>query len=136
MPRLGALFAGLLCLALAACAGEYGAGEVGHLTARPKKLVNKDELRNTCAGLAVFIRSRIARLKELEGKANQEQRRPPPSLWAIWEGGPAAAEFAREREHVNQLNAALESKNCQTVDIDAELRRPSPAPSKTDVKKP
>jgi hypothetical protein len=82
-------------------------------------------LRNTCGGIVITIKSRIDRLRQLQGKAKQEQQQPPPTLTAMWQGRPAVHEFAREREHIAQLNAALEAKGCQAVDVDEALRRPA-----------
>jgi hypothetical protein len=92
------------------------------LTARPKVAPFHDELGGNCAGLTVMTKTRIEWLKALEEKAGQ-QRWPPPSPAAQWAQRPVDGDIARQRARIAQLNAALGSKRCQTIDIDAELRR-------------
>lgn len=104
--------------------------EVGRLTPRAKQLVSKDELRNTCGGMVIAMRSRMDQLRQLQAKAKQEEQKPPPSLLAIFQGRPAVLEFEREREHLAQLNAALEAKGCHRLNVDEELQRPSMATTK------
>ena len=117
----------LLLAVLTACASvQQATDEVGRLTPRPRQLVSKDELRNTCGGIVVTMTTRIDRLRELQGKAKQEEQQPPPSLMAMLQGRPAVTEFEREREHLAQLNAALEAKGCETLNVAEELRRPPP----------
>jgi hypothetical protein len=88
----------------------------------PRLPANGDELHGNCAGLTVMTKTRIEWLKALEEKAGQ-QRWPPPTPMAQWGARPADGDIARQREHIARLNAALGAKGCQTVDIDAELRR-------------
>jgi len=76
------------------------------------------------------MRSRIDQLRELQVKAKQQEQQPPPSLMAMFQGRPAVIEFEREREHMAQLNAALEAKGCQALKVDEELRKPPPAKTK------
>jgi hypothetical protein len=81
-----------------------------------------DELSGNCAGLTVMTKTRIEWLRTLEEKAGQ-QRWPPPSPMAQWGARPEGGDIARQRQQIGRLNAALGAKGCQTIDIDAELRR-------------
>jgi hypothetical protein len=92
----------------------------------PKAPPFHDELRGNCAGLRVMLQTRIEWLRATEEKTAR-QPWPPPSSMAQWAGRPAGGDIARHRERIAQLNAALGAKGCQTVDIEAELRRPSPS---------
>jgi hypothetical protein len=92
-----------------------------------------DELRATCAGLRVTIKTRIEGFKALEAKAAQQQW-PPPSAWASWSSRPLGGDIARQRERIAQLNAALGAKGCQTVDVQAELQRAPTAGARTKRK--
>jgi hypothetical protein len=97
-------------------------GERMRLTPRPQLPTFADELRGNCAGLTVTVRTRIEWLKALEGKDSQQQW-PPPAPWVAWSRRPLGGGIARQRERIARLNAALGAKGCQTVDVNAELRR-------------
>jgi hypothetical protein len=115
----------LLGLLLCACAGgpeSYSHDDMDRLTARPKRLLSKEEMRGNCPGLTVALRVHVGRLKTLQSKANKEQEWPPPTLMAMWEERPVAADVAKERERIQELNAVLDAKGCKMLDIEEELR--------------
>lgn len=123
MLPLRALAIGLLPLLLAACGGAqdiYGEKGSGRLTGRP--LLSKEELHGNCAGLTVTIKVHIDQLKDLQKKVRQEEAGPPPNLMAMWDQRPAVGDFTMERERVREINAALDTKGCKTLDVDEELR--------------
>jgi hypothetical protein len=84
-------------------------------------------VRNNCAGLTIALRTGIERLSKLQ-KTEQEQAWPPPSLMSWWEL-PPPPDIAKERRRLGQLNAALEDKGCQTLNIDEELRKEPASPT-------
>jgi hypothetical protein len=132
MLRTYILAAALLSVAVPAGAAERTSSwssQKMRLTA-PRTGPFGDELRGNCAGLTVTIKTRIERLKGLEDRAIRQQW-PPPSLTALWSNRPLGGDIARQRAQIAQLNAALGAKGCQTVDVDAELRRAPPAGAKT-----
>jgi hypothetical protein len=134
MLRTCVLAAALLSLAIPSGAAEQGktsswSSEM-RLRPPPKPPVFGDELRGNCPGLTVTIKTRIERLKGLQEKAKQQQW-PPPTFMAQWERRPTGGDIVRERERIAQLNAALDAKGCQTVDVDAELKRAPAAGTKT-----
>jgi hypothetical protein len=136
MPRTCVLAAALLSLSVAASAAEQGkssswtsekkssswSSEKMRLKPPPRAVLPSDELAGNCPGLTVTIKTRIERLKALQEKATQEQW-PPPSITGLWAKRPLGGDIARQRQQIAQLNAALGAKGCQTVDVDAELRR-------------
>ena len=103
--------------------------------ARPEQLLFSEEMRGNCAGLTVTIKTRIDRLRELQKQAKKEQEGPPPTLFG-WPGsGPATTDMTKERARVEALNVVLDSKGCNLVNIDEELRKaPPPAPPATRVR--
>jgi hypothetical protein len=132
MLRLQALAASLVSLTFAACAGgqdTYSNIDTRSLPSPNLRSVSYDEHPpDNCSSDTVALKVSIDRLKELQKKVTQEQQAPPPTLIAIWQGGPAAGNFAKERERAAQLNAALDAKGCKTIDIDEALR-PAPGPA-------
>jgi hypothetical protein len=125
MPRLQALAASLLSVAFVACATGQGTDtnvDTRSLPSPTLLLVSNDHLPDNCSRDTVALKVLIDRLRELQKKVTQEQQAPPPTLVAIWQGGPAAVDFAKERARAAQLDAALEAKGCKTLDIDEALR--------------
>ncbi|MBO0764123.1 MAG: hypothetical protein J2P50_06000 [Hyphomicrobiaceae bacterium] len=99
------------------------------LTPRPQLPTFADELHGNCAGLTVMIKTRIEWLKSLEQKAAGQQW-PPPTPWVAWSSRPLGGDIALQRERIARLNAALDAKGCQTVDVNAEMQR-APAAGRT-----
>ena len=128
MSRTWIVAAVLLGLAAPAGAEERTSSwssEKMRLRPPPRVPIYDDELHGNCAGLTVMAKTRIEWLKTLEEKASQ-QRWPPPPPMAQWASPQVGADLARQREQIAQLNAALAAKGCQTLDVDAELRRAVP----------
>jgi len=120
----------LLSLPLCACGAvpqPYQNAPVGRLTPRPERLLSNEDLRNNCAGLTIALRSRIETLSKLQ-KTEQERAWPPPSLMSWWER-PPPPDIAKERRRLGQLNAALEDKGCQTLNVEEELRKEPASPT-------
>jgi hypothetical protein len=119
----------LLIVPLAACSASqdhYANQERTRLTATPRRLVIRDELRGNCAGLMVTLRTHIDRLRELQKKAKQQKDAPPATLLEMW-SPPAFTPLDDERQRLAEFNAALEAKGCKQVDIDQEARlEPTP----------
>jgi hypothetical protein len=131
------LAAALLSLAAPAVAEgrtSSWSSEKMRLRPPPRPPANREELSGNCAGLTVMAKTRIEWLKTLEEKAGQ-QRWPPPSPMAQWQSRPAGEDIARQRERIAELNAALGAKGCQTVDIEAELKRAPTIPIPTRTKR-
>jgi hypothetical protein len=138
MPQSRILMAGLFLLSLAVSATAQQTGderELKRLMARLGRLLPSEEMRGNCAGLTVTIKSRIDRLRELQKQAKKEEEGPPPTLFGWLEKGPATADLAKERTHVEALNVVLDAKGCSLVNIDAELKKEPPAPPATKGKK-
>jgi hypothetical protein len=116
----------LLATVSAAMAGEPQTSswstEKMRLKARPVPVFPVDELAGNCPGLTVTIKTRIERLKALQDSVTAEQW-PPPRITAQWAKRPLGGDIAHQRDLIARLNAALGAKGCQTVDVEAELRR-------------
>ena len=132
MRRSRLLAAVLLALApaVSATARDGREPEVRPATARPERVLSREEIAGNCAGLTVILKTRIDRLRELQKQAKKEQQGPPPSLMALFGARPAANTLAKERERVEALNVALSTKGCTMLNVDAELRRAPPAAAK------
>jgi hypothetical protein len=128
MTHVGTVVAMFVALPLACCAAPQEAHSPGRLMPRLDRLDPDQELRGNCAGLAITTRGHIDRLRQLETKAKQEQNTPPGTLLGWFEERPAVSEAGKERKRLAQLNAALDAQGCKTVDIDAELKNPTPLP--------
>ena len=82
-----------------------------------------------CATLTAMLKAQIDQMKELQKKAKKEQAAPPPDLLSAWQrafgkkdaGVAAFKDLKRHREHGDELNAALRSNGCPTIDIDRQL---------------
>jgi hypothetical protein len=78
----------------------------------------------------------IARLRDGHGRDAPSDTSTTLQTWLPWVfGGSSAgadrdADYARERAKLEAYNRHLASKNCRTVDIEAELTRPPETPGK------
>lgn len=81
-----------------------------------------------------MLKAQIDHMKELQKKAKKEQAAPPPDLLSAWQrafgkkdaGVPAFKELKKHRENGDELNAALRSNGCTTIDINQELNTTGP----------
>jgi hypothetical protein len=109
-----------------------------HATAQERPTVSEQgkplaqsrvRLPTNCGVLTAMLKAQIDQMKELQKKAKREQAAPPPDLLSAWQrafgkkdaGVAASKELKKHREHGDELNAALRSNRCSTIDIDQEL---------------
>lgn len=93
------------------------------LLARPAQVLLPEELRGNCAGLTVTIKTHIERLRDLQKKAQQEETGPSPTMFGSLSDKKA---YLNERKRVEALNVVLEAHGCNLVDIEGDLKTPSP----------
>ena len=122
-----ALIIASICLPLAPRAT---AQERPAVTEQAKPLPQpRARLPTNCATLTAMLKAQIDQMKELQTKAKKEQAAPPPDLLSAWQrafgkkdaGVAAFKDLKRHREHGDELNAALRSNGCPTIDIDRQL---------------
>jgi len=122
-----ALIIASICLPLAPRAT---AQERPAVTEQAKPLPQpRARLPTNCATLTAMLKAQIDQMKELQKKAKKEQAAPPPDLLSAWQrafgkkdaGVAAFKDLKRHREHGDELNAALRSNGCPTIDIDQQL---------------
>jgi hypothetical protein len=89
-----------------------------------------------CKRLTGSIQITLSRLKdpfmrqEPSAASSAAQALSSPLYGGSGKGSDRKAVYARERAKLDAYNAELAAKGCKTVDIDAELARPSEAPKK------
>jgi hypothetical protein len=71
-------------------------------------------------GIHSKLKAQIDQMKELQKKAKREQAAPPPDLLSAWQRA-FGKKDAGVAEHGDELNAALRSNGCPTIDINQEL---------------
>jgi hypothetical protein len=109
--------------------------------------LSEEELKFDCKRLTGSTQIKILQLRHYSS-------RPTPSTASKWMGGisdtfgrgadtimgkssppPVASDYARERAHLETLNATLKSKGCPTFDLDAELRPEKGSEMPTPIRK-
>ena len=89
----------------------------------------KVRLPKSCAILTAELKEEIKRIHALEERAKLERAAPAPDVASAFgrvfgnkdAGVRALKDMKARRAAADELNAALRSNNCTTVDIDAEL---------------
>jgi hypothetical protein len=126
-----------------------------HATAQERPAVSEQgkplpqsrvRLPTNCGILTAMLKAQIDQMKELQKKVKREQAAPPPDLLSAWQrafgkkdaGVAASKELKKHREHGDELNAALRSNGCPTIDINQELNiTPGSGPgTKPPMKRP
>ena len=98
--------------------------------------MSADEKAMDCKRITGSIQIGISRMKDSYGRVD-----PSTGAWVMQSavtplfggssiGANRQALYARERAKLDSYNRELEARNCKTVDIDAELARPSEATGK------
>ena len=88
-------------------------------------------LPKSCAILSAQLKDEINRLRALQEQAKREQAAPAPDIVSAFgrvfgnkdAGVQALKDMKSRRAVADQLNAALRSNNCTTIDIEAELSK-------------
>ncbi len=140
-----------LVLTLAACAAavpgymppsfkeksKFGkAMESGDVAVDGRYQMGGDEKTMDCRRLTGSMQITIARLRDWRGRpepsalASTAQKTVAPVMGGSAIGADRQAEYARERAKLDAYNRELAAKNCKTLDIDAELKRPAEPPGK------
>lgn len=124
---LSGLAIGTLTLTACAIAEEQPSASWGIGTGR-RQVVRAEELRANCPGLMASLSASVDKIKLLRERDRTERAGPPATLAAALQrsvaGGDAsktAAELRRERARADAFNAALHSRNCKVVDVEALL---------------
>jgi len=90
----------------------------------------KVRLPKSCAILSAELEEEIKRIHALQERAKRERAAPAPDVVSAFgrvfgnkdAGVQALKEMKSRRAVADELNVALRSNNCTTIDIDAELR--------------
>jgi hypothetical protein len=145
--RLTLLGAVLLLAACAAAVPGYSpppfkekkfghAPESGAVASDGHYELSDNEKALDCKRLTGSMQITIARLRDGHGRvepsaaATTMQSWTPSILGGSTAGADRQADYARERAKLDAFNRQLATKNCKTVDIDAELARPPEAQGK------
>jgi hypothetical protein len=92
------------------------------------------ELAMDCKRMTGSMQISISRLKDSYGReepsalSSTAQSTFAPVLGGPKLGSDRQAVYARERAKLDAYNAELASRNCKTIDVDAELARPAEPP--------
>ena len=122
-----------MLLAALALSGSLVAGPLAmpraHAGQQRTYRLTPTERKLDCRGLASAIANHVDKMKTLRRKATKEAAAAPATvarMFGRWSGSPEAGnaalqDLAEERAIADAMNAALGSKNCARVDIDAAL---------------
>jgi hypothetical protein len=108
--------------------GDIGADGHYHLSDYEKAL--------DCKRITGSMHIIIARLRDAQGRARPSQlaiathQTVAPMIKGSTRGADGDSELTRERSRLAAYNRHLAEKNCKTIDIEAELRRPPDPPDK------
>ena len=91
----------------------------------------KVRLPKSCAILSAELKEEIKRIHALQEQAKRERAAPAPDVVSAFgrvfgnkdAGVQALKDMKSRRAVADQLNAALHSNNCTTIDIEAELSK-------------
>jgi len=106
------------------------AGPSGEMGSDGKYALSESEKERDCKRTLGSLQISIARLKdpafrvEPSGVASTLQTGSAALSGGSTRGSDRQAEYARERARLDAYNRLLASKNCKTLDIDAELAKP------------
>jgi hypothetical protein len=99
--------------------------------------LSKDELAMDCKRMTGSMKITISRLRDAatrQGGGSNLAEQTHKTVPIIMQGSTAAADYratlVRERAKLDAYNRNLASRNCKTLDIDAELARAAEGPKK------
>jgi hypothetical protein len=110
--------------------------ESGDVAADGRYEMSATEKAMDCKRLTGSIQIGISRLRDPLGRQEPSavsataQKLATPLYGSSGKGGDRQAVYARERAKLDAYNSELAAKGCPTLDIDAELARPSEPPKR------